>query len=93
MSLYIRWPEGEEDQPDAYLAAATAHVRTLMNDPTVNWAPPQPYDRFGRRVAPYLGPGGFIWNGEPYPEPAECLAERTLGVLTANPYFPDPEEG
>lgn len=76
MSLYVIFAVGQEVGAQAY--------QDFVNDP-LN-CPDTPFcetklDRYGQRVVPYLGPGGFIWNSEPFPEPEGGVEARGVGVL------------
>lgn len=87
MSLVVIFPVGKETEADAYLAWCNT------NCPDPPWYPPGRVDAYGQRVVGYLGPGGYIWNGEPFPEPEGGEAARADGVLQEgfDPYV-EPEE-
>lgn len=87
MSLVVIFPVGKEASADAYLAFCNAN-----NPDAGSFYPADRVDRWGQRVVGYLGPGGFIWNGEPYPEPEGGEAARADGVLNANVEWPLPED-
>jgi hypothetical protein len=78
MSLVVIFAVGQETAADTYLAFANT------NNPDTEAAQFYPNDRFdvhGQRVVGYLGPGGFIWNSEPFPEPEGGVEARGVGVL------------
>lgn len=58
------------------------------------WSPDAPFydvrvDKYGQRVVGYLGPGGWLWNGVPFPEPAGRPEARADGVLVDRVEWPD----
>lgn len=85
MSLVVIFAVGQETAADTYL--------DFTNDP-LN-CPDAPFydvrvDAYGQRVVAYLGPGGFVWNGLPFPEPEGGVAARGVGVLQEG--YDPPEE-
>lgn len=78
MSLVVIFAVGQETAADTYLTFCNA------NNPdtdSTQWYPPDWFDAHGQRVVGYLGPGGFVWNGLPFPEPAGGATARGVGVL------------
>ncbi len=87
MSLVVIFPKGQEVQADLYLAFCN-----LMNPDTTPgaiWYQNNRKDKYDQRVVAYMGPGGFIWNGLPFPEPAGGIAKRAFGVLSNTVEWPD----
>jgi len=87
MSLYVLFPVGKETSAGVYLA--------FVNDPAN--CPDTPFcamkfDKWGQCAIPYLGPGGFLWNGLPFPEPAGGVEARADGVLSATVEWPVVED-
>jgi hypothetical protein len=88
MSLVVIFAVGQEAAADTYL--------DFVNDPAN--CPDVPFydervDRYGQRVVAYLGPGGFIWNSQPFPEPEGGVEARSVGVLQEGyDAIIDPEE-
>jgi len=85
MSIVVIFAIGQEDAADAYLSFVNAQ------------APDPPFDsirfdKWGQRVVGYLGPGGYVWNSEPYPEPEGGVAARSVGVLQDGYDQPEEEE-
>lgn len=78
MSLVVIFAVGQEAAADTYLAFCNANNPDTTSD---QWYPPNYVDGHGQRVVGYLGPGGFIWNSVPFPEPAGGVAARGVGVL------------
>jgi len=86
MSLVVLFPVGKEDSADAYCDFCD------LNNPdteATEWYPRTRVDVHGQRVVGYLGPGGLIWNGEPFPEPDGGEAVRVDGVLSSTVDWPD----
>lgn len=87
MSLLVIFPVGKEAAANTYLA--------FVNDPAN--CPDAPFydvrtDKYGQRVVGYLGPGGFLWNGEPFPEPVGGPAARADGVINAIVEWPGEDD-
>jgi hypothetical protein len=78
MSLVVIYAVGQEAAADTYLAFCNANQ---PDQEAGEWYPDDWTDRHGQRVVGYLGPGGFIWNNEPFPEPEGGEAARGVGVL------------
>jgi len=88
MSDVVIFPKGKEASADAYLAFCNAH----NPDTTGTWYRPDAEDKYGQRVVGYLGPTGFIWNWQPFPEPEGGPAARADGILSSNVEWPNPDE-
>lgn len=86
MSLVVIFPVGKEASADSYLAFCNANNPDTT--PGAIWYFPDRVDKYGQRVVAYLGPGGFIWNGEPYPEPEGGEEARADGVLSSTVEWP-----
>lgn len=87
MSLVVIFPVGKEAEADAYLSWCNIHNPDTT--PGAVWYLPNRFDKYGQRVVGYLGPGGFLWDGEPFPEPEGGEAMRADGVLSATVEWPD----
>lgn len=77
------FPVGKEAEADGYLAFVNA------NSPTGGPLYDVKYDRHGQRVVLFLGPEGFIWEGEPFPEPEGGEAARADGVIADSVEWPE----
>jgi hypothetical protein len=87
-SLVVIFPVGKETSADGYLD----FVNT--NNPDSGDFYDVRFDRHGQRVVAYMGPGGFVWNSEPYPEPEGGEEARADGVLQEGyDAVIDPEDG
>lgn len=87
MSDVAIFPVGKETEADAYLAFCNVHN---PDDPNgSSWYPNDRVDKYGQRVVGYLGPTGFIWNSQPFPEPTGGPAARADGVLNGNVEWPE----
>lgn len=86
MSDVVIFPVGKEDEADAYIDFCN-----LNNPDEGNWYPNNRVDKYGQRVVAYLGPTGFIWNGQPFPEPEGGPEARADGVLNGNVEWPEEE--
>ena len=79
MSLVVLFPVGKETSANDYCDFCD------FNNPdpgATQWYPRDRTDRHGQRVVGYLGPGGFTWTGEPFPEPEGGEEARADGVLS-----------
>lgn len=82
MRVAVAFPVGKETEAESY--------RTFVNTNS----PSGPFsgvafDRHGQQIVGYLGPGGFLWNGEPYPEPEGGEEARADGVLVDHVEWPE----
>ena len=84
MSLLVVFPVGQEAAADAYLDFCNLNTPDTSSDFYVN----DRVDVHGQRVVAYMGPGGFIWNGEPFPEPLGGEEARSAGVLSSTVVWP-----
>lgn len=91
MSLVVLFPVGKEAYADAYLGFCNAN--NPDNSPNTVWYLATAIDKYGQRVVAYMGPGGFVWNGEPFPEPDGGAEARSEGVLSNAVEWPVPEGG
>jgi len=85
MSLVVLFPVGKETSADGYCDFCD------LNNPdteSTQWYPRDRVDVHGQRVVGYLGPLGFIWNGEPFPEPEGGEEARADGVLSTTVDWP-----
>lgn len=78
MSLVVIYAVGQETAADTYLIFCNAHNPDTESE---QWYPNDRVDAHGQRVVGYLGPGGFIWNSVPFPEPEGGVEARGVGVL------------
>lgn len=83
MGVVVIFPVGKESEADAYLAFVNA------NNPDEGDFYDVKVDRHGQRVVGYLGPEGFTWMGQPYPEPEGGEAARADGVLADSVEWPE----
>ena len=86
MADVIIFPVGKEVEALSYLAWCDQN-----NPDSGSWYPNNRFDKFGQQVIAYLGPTGFIWNNEPFPEPAGGEAARADGVLSSIVEWPEEE--
>ncbi len=84
--LVVIFPVGKESSADGYLN----FVNDPANCPLVPFYGVR-YDKYGQRVVGYLGPEGFDYNGEPFPEPAGGVEARADGTLNASVDWPEEE--
>jgi len=87
MSVLIVFPFGKEASADSYIDFCEAHDPAA--GPGVNWYPRDIVDIYGQRVVGYLGPTGYMWNAEPFPEPEGGPEARADGVMNANVEWPE----
>lgn len=86
MSDVVIFPVGKEASADSYLAFCNANYPDTDSD---EFYASDRVDKYGQRVVGYLGPTGYIWNGEPFPEPAGGPAARADGTLNASVEWPE----
>ena len=84
MSDVVIFPVGKEASADAYLAFCEQN-----NPDNGSWSSPTQVDKYGQRVVAYLGPTGFTWNNEPFPEPAGGVEARADGTLNSSVEWPE----
>ena len=84
MSKVIIFPIGKEAEATAYANGCNAHYAANIEPGGTFTYAPRP-DIFGQSVTAYYGE---IVNGQPFEEPAECLALRADGVLHDSAVWP-----
>jgi len=87
MSTLVIFAVGQEAAADTYLAWCNANNPDKTEG--AQWYPPDTVDAHGQRVVGYLGPSGFIWNDEPFPEPEGGAEARGVGVLSPTVDWPN----
>lgn len=87
MSDLVVFPVGKETEADSYLAFCNAN----NPDAPSPWYDNTRVDKYGQRVVGYLGPTGFLWNNQPFPEPSGGEAARVDGVLSSTVEWPEEE--
>ena len=87
MSKVVIFPVGKESQATTYADGCNAHYAANIEPGGLFTYPPRP-DIYGQSVVAYYGE---VVNGQPFDEPAECLALRADGVLHDTAVWP-PEE-
>lgn len=93
------WParfdvnEARISNPDAlaYADEADAAYATLTGNPADVWCRRDLFDIHDQQVTAFFGPSGGEWNGQPIPEPSECLAARANAVLVTTVDWPEEE--
>lgn len=79
MSKVVIFPVDKQTEAQAYADGCNAHyAANNVEDPGGTFTYPPTPDAFGQSVVAYYGE---IVNGNPFEEPAECLALRADGVL------------
>ena len=87
MATVVAFPVGKESEALAYLAWCTQN----HPDSPGPWYPNNKFDKYGQQIIAYLGPEGFIYNNQPFPEPEGGEAARADGVLIDNVEWPEEE--
>lgn len=90
MSLLVLFPVGKEAGADTYLTACNAAWK-IVSPGDDNWYPNDTVDVHGQRYVGYLGPGGAVWNGQPFVETPECAVSRSDGALVEAVDMPELE--
>jgi len=83
----VVFPVGKESSAMAYLTFCNAN----NPDAPSPWYPNDRFDKYGQQVIGHLGPTGFDWNGQPFPEPVGGEEARVDGVLSTNVEWPEEE--
>lgn len=84
MSKVVIFPVGKEAEAQAYADGVNAHYAANIEPGGAFAYQPRP-DIYGQKVVAYYGE---IVNGQPFEEPAECLALRADGVLHDSAVWP-----
>lgn len=85
----VIFPESKQAEALAYKAVCDAHYATTFEANGI-FAYVRP-DNMGQHVVPYYGPPWEFITGQPFAEPAECLAARVDGVIHDFAIWPDEE--
>lgn len=88
MADAVVFPVGKEAEALSYLAWCNQNSPDAP-DP---WYANNKFDKYGRQVIGYLGPTGFVYNNQPYPEPEGGPEARADGVLVSDVEWPTIDE-